>query len=147
MVLTLASSIAFAQSEDQDLWRHEIESQPLFILDDKIITSDDLNSPNLDPTQIAKIKVIKPKNAIEQYGEQGKNGVVIITSKEKENQLFSDKPLFVLDGEIIAQADFSIDGLDQNNIESLQVVKGKPAIDQYGEKGRNGVILITTKKK
>ena len=35
--------------------------------------------------------------------------------------------------------------LDPNNIESISVLKGFSATVLYGEQGRNGVILITTK--
>src|SRR6478736_7063528 len=118
-VFVLATSSSFAQSneikQNNEQWQFNNGMQPLFILDDKIITKDDLNSPNLDPTKIARIQVIKDKDAIEQYGEQGKNGVVIITSKEKiwnekVNQTIQfdahphhsvPEPLYVLDGKII----------------------------------------------
>jgi TonB family protein len=36
--------------------------------------------------------------------------------------------------------------VDPNTIESIQVIKDKAARDQYGEDGKNGVILITSKK-
>jgi TonB-linked SusC/RagA family outer membrane protein len=35
--------------------------------------------------------------------------------------------------------------LDPNNIESVNILKGLSAVTLYGEEGRNGVILITTK--
>ncbi len=71
----------------------------------------------------------------------------------------STQPLFVVDGvpfntNTNTQNNFS-DGnqstssrfldLDPNNIEDLQVLKGLSATVLYGEQGRNGVILITTK--
>ena len=37
--------------------------------------------------------------------------------------------------------------LDPQCIESIAVLKDADATDIYGEKGKNGVILITTKKK
>jgi len=36
--------------------------------------------------------------------------------------------------------------LDTENIESMNVLKNKNATDKYGDKGKNGVIEITTKK-
>src|SRR6478736_8225463 len=136
-VFVLATSSSFAQSneikQNNEQWQFNNGMQPLFILDDKIIKKDDLNSPNLDPTKIASIQVIRDKDAIEKYGEQGKNGVVIITSKERENQILNTpiEPLYVLDGKVIIQADFKINGLEPNDIESIQVLKGQNAIDQY----------------
>jgi TonB-dependent SusC/RagA subfamily outer membrane receptor len=67
-------------------------------------------------------------------------------------------PLFVVDGvpfdaSTNAQASFVYGNqtssrfldLDPNNIESIDVLKGLSATTRYGELGRNGVVLITTK--
>ncbi len=74
----------------------------------------------------------------------------------------SKQPLFVVDGAVF-NSDTNTPGgqsdafngssattsrfadLDQNNIESIQVLKGLAAAVLYGANGRNGVILITTK--
>ena len=40
----------------------------------------------------------------------------------------------------------SIDQINPNDIESISVLKDKSATALYGEKGKNGVILITLKK-
>lgn len=70
----------------------------------------------------------------------------------------SNQPLFVVDGIPFDGGNNSntgfVDGqtessrfldLDPNNVESVSVLKGLAATVLYGEKGRNGVILITTK--
>jgi len=36
--------------------------------------------------------------------------------------------------------------IDPNQIKSVEVLKGDAAVKKYGEKAKNGVILITTKK-
>lgn len=38
-----------------------------------------------------------------------------------------------------------INTLDPETIQSINVLKGKSATALYGEKGKNGVIIITTK--
>jgi len=53
------------------------------------------------------------------------------------------KPLYVVDGEKMTE---DISKLNPNDIESMQVFKNESAIATYGEEGKNGVILITTKK-
>jgi hypothetical protein len=53
-----------------------------------------------------------------------------------------DKPLVVLDGKIVEDA---LKTLNPENIESMTVLKGKKAVDSYGDKGKNGVIEIKTK--
>lgn len=70
----------------------------------------------------------------------------------------SSQPLFVVDGVPFdggtnTQASFVYGNqtssrfldLDPNNIESVDVLKGLSATTMYGELGRNGVILVTTK--
>jgi TonB-linked SusC/RagA family outer membrane protein len=71
----------------------------------------------------------------------------------------SNQPLFVVDGVPFnsgtnSQSSFAAGGvtassrmldLDPNNIESVSVLKGLSATVLYGDQGRNGVILITTK--
>lgn len=57
----------------------------------------------------------------------------------------NDKPLYILDDEEVTKKD--IDNLDTDNIESVNVLKGKAATEKYGDKGKDGVIVVTTKKK
>jgi TonB-linked SusC/RagA family outer membrane protein len=66
---------------------------------------------------------------------------VIIRSK---NSISGDnQPLYIIDGAPISGGR-SYD-IDPNNISTLSVLKGLAASTLYGEDGRNGVILITTK--
>ena len=53
------------------------------------------------------------------------------------------EPLILVDG--VERA--STSDINPNQIESITVLKDKEALKQYGEKGKNGVLLITTKKK
>ena len=38
------------------------------------------------------------------------------------------------------------DDLDKDKIETIEVLKGSKAVEKYGEKARNGVVVITSKK-
>ena len=51
-----------------------------------------------------------------------------------------DDPLYVVDGE---ERD-SVDDLKSDAIASVEVLKGEAATDKYGERGTNGVVIITT---
>jgi TonB family protein len=57
-------------------------------------------------------------------------------------------PLYVIDGKEVTKAD--ADKINPENMESVNVLKDKsgltPATDKYGEKGKNGVVEIITKK-
>ena len=54
-------------------------------------------------------------------------------------------PLVVIDGKTV---DFEkMKDVDPKTIESIDVHKDKSGIEKYGEKAKNGVIVITTKNK
>ncbi|GHT08590.1 TonB-dependent receptor [Bacteroidia bacterium] len=50
-------------------------------------------------------------------------------------------PLFIVDGKVVS----SIDKLNEKDIHSISVLKDGAATSIYGDAGKNGVILITTK--
>lgn len=54
-------------------------------------------------------------------------------------------PLYIIDGKEATKAD--VDKLDPNSIESINVLKDESAKAIYGEKAKNGVVMIATKKK
>ncbi|MDR6920111.1 hypothetical protein [Chryseobacterium sp. 2987] len=55
------------------------------------------------------------------------------------------EPLYVLNGKI---SDYeSTRSLDQNSIKEMKILKGSEATALYGDKAKNGVVLITTKKR
>ncbi len=68
-----------------------VTAQPLLIVDG--VKRPGLlgpNSKNLDldmnPDNIKKIEVVKGKSATLLYGEEGKNGVILITTKKTKNK-------------------------------------------------------------
>jgi len=55
---------------------------PIFVIDDKEVKREEIDK--LDPDRIESVSVLKGATAIAQYGERGKNGVVILTLKGKK---------------------------------------------------------------
>jgi len=55
------------------------------------------------------------------------------------------EPLYVIDGKKAKQDDLK--AINPADIESINVIKGKPADALYGKEGKDGVIVITLKKK
>ncbi|WP_299485487.1 mucoidy inhibitor MuiA family protein [uncultured Allomuricauda sp.] len=53
-------------------------------------------------------------------------------------------PLYIVDG--VPLAGFMEGDLDENEIQSIEVLKGAEAEALYGSRGANGIIVITTKK-
>ena len=121
------------------------------------VKSDQLESrPEADLGRVLNGKVAGV-NIVGTGGLAGSGTNIIIRGNSSINQ--SNQPLFVVDGVPFnsgtnEQSGFGDGGestssrfldIDPNNIESLSVLKGLSATVLYGEQGRNGVILITTK--
>lgn len=93
---------------------------------------------NIPSEKITSITILKGDDAIEKYGDDGKNGVIIITTKPIQ----SIEPLYIVDGVETK----NIKAIDPSDIQSINVLKKEEDTLKYGSKGKNGVILITTKK-
>ncbi|MBK7291446.1 MAG: TonB-dependent receptor plug domain-containing protein [Chitinophagaceae bacterium] len=113
---------------------------PLIVIDGEIVSEEVM--AKLDQETIESIDVLKDKSATALYGDKGKDGVLIIKTKAKG--LKESNPLVVLDGKIVTKTE--MDNLSPHSIESINVLKGKNATDLYAEKGKDGVIIITSKK-
>ncbi|MDR0836265.1 MAG: TonB-dependent receptor plug domain-containing protein [Tannerella sp.] len=116
--------------------------EPLYIVDGEEATSDFVSA--LNPADIYSISILKDASSAEQYGERGKNGVILLTTKRAANESVekNDKPLYFIDGKIVK----SLSNLKQEDIRDISVLKDESATKLYGKRGANGVILITTKK-
>jgi len=73
----------------------------------------------------------------------------IITEDEGKEMIFissdgDEKPMFIIDGKESKEKEMK--KLDSSEIETINVYKGDKAKEKYGEKGKNGVVEITTKK-
>ncbi|WP_281989545.1 M56 family metallopeptidase [Aquimarina aggregata] len=76
-------------------------------------------------------------------------GYFKINTKDKKTYAFFNDgakkdPLFFIDGKESSKEE--MENLDTENIESMNVYKGKKAEKKYGKKGENGVIEVKTKK-
>ncbi len=66
--------------------------------------------------------------------------VVVRVSGKVDN----DQPLYIVDGKETRNVT-DVNKINPNDIKSISVLKGESAIEQYGEKGKNGVVIITLK--
>ena len=71
--------------------------------------------------------------------------VVVVKNIPKDTSIVvnGQTPLYIVDGKELK----NINQISPNDIEKIDVLKGASATKQYGTKGANGVIVITTKKK
>lgn len=84
MLLVPESEAAQAQPNLRLLTRDEngVRQQPLFLVDGVEYPTPD----RLDSEQIAHITVIKDQKTLEKYGEQGRHGVILVTTKNAEKR-------------------------------------------------------------
>jgi TonB-dependent SusC/RagA subfamily outer membrane receptor len=145
----------------------------LVIIDGKEYYSDILKA--LDLYKIESVSVLKDAVATAHYGEKGKNGVIIIKTKaasdtenktkdvdstEKNDTIGtiittslagkngsinitdSEAQLIIVDGKEYQDA---LKTLKPEEIASITIFKEAKSTAVYGEKGKNGVIIIKTK--
>lgn len=134
--------------------RGEGDDNLLYIVDGEKVAKEAIKKIN--PNDILAVNVLKIKASIEQYGEEGKDGVIIITTKSNPNiseieinegvKKNIEKRLIIIDGEKMPK-DFDLNIKDSTDIESVTVLKDESAVDKYGEEGNNGVIIIKRKIK
>jgi TonB-dependent SusC/RagA subfamily outer membrane receptor len=100
-----------------------------------IKTSDD---------QVAEKKENDPKTlTFTTTDKDGKKTITYVQKTTTKTELPKDV-LYIMDGKEISEKDMK--DLSPNMIQSINVLKGESAKALYGEKGKNGVIEIKTKK-
>jgi TonB-linked SusC/RagA family outer membrane protein len=105
------------------------------------IKSEDLNSTNtLRVDQALKGKV-SGLQAVSTSSNPGAETSIRIRGSNSISA--NNEPLYVIDGYI---GGFSLNDINMNNIESIEVLKDASATAIYGSRGSNGVIIITTKR-
>jgi bla regulator protein BlaR1 len=115
--------------------------------------------------RIESINIIPGPAAVQLYGERAIHGAVVVTVKKggRDSQILNvptvvrdhrdsipfvakylgDGPLYIVDGKEAPDNVLAI--LNPDYIGSIQVLKDSAAISRYGEKARNGVIIINSK--
>ena len=134
----------------------EISENPVIVLDEKVISANDLNTFSLSDEEIVSISIVSKEQAILDvlYGEQSKNGVIMIVTKQyqktldelasKENENDYENVLYLLDGKKITKKELS--KIETNKIKSVNVIKKPSEIAKYTADSYNGVIVINLKK-
>ncbi len=127
---------------------------PLFVLNGVEISNEEIKK--LDPTKIESIDVLKGQNVPAYYGEKGKNGIIKITSKNKsaikineyviETNPKSDSlqdMLYIVNG--LQATKEEVGKIKPDRITDVRIFEGKTAIKTYGDKGKNGVMILNIK--
>ncbi|MEO6133620.1 MAG: N-acetylmuramoyl-L-alanine amidase, partial [Ginsengibacter sp.] len=144
----------------------KLPENALYELDGKEVNRKSIEA--LDPNDIESIEVFKGEQAVKLYGKKGANGVIKINKKsatrysvtqDDTTVLIADKfvigsevrgdgtmknPLIILEGKEISKAEMN--QIPPGSIASINVIKGKAAIEKYGRKAEDGVIEIINKR-
>ena len=99
----------------------------------------------------------KDAKLVKEWIDKKEGNVFILDDEDKEKVVIrnigkdkihimgdSEDALIILDGKEVDND--KVSELDSKNIKSVEVLKGKAAEEKYGEKGKNGVIVIKTKE-
>ena len=105
-------------------------------------------------------ELLKTANGTAKYDYKDKHGIIVIHTQEASTAQDDDEPLIVINGKIV-KIDLSALGgkkinlnealpkllnLEEDDIESVTVLKDGAATAIYGDKGKNGVIEIKLKE-
>ncbi|TLU98183.1 M56 family metallopeptidase [Dyadobacter luticola] len=161
--------------------------KPLYVIDGKVTPEEDASK--IASANIKSVNVLRDESAVKLYGQDGKNGVLEISTRDinkhlaksgsitisdnnpspeqeapklaevkpglapnaqvmlRGNMLSSSEPLVIIDGEKQEErGKAGFEKLNPDDIKAVTVLKNQNAISAYGEEGRSGVVLITTKK-
>lgn len=113
----------------------------IYIIDGKEVKAYEVTM--LQPEKILSIDVLKGVSATSAYGERAKNGAIVVTTKQT-NISGAANPIYVID-DVISTKEAS-DKLKPDEIQTVNVLGAENAKVLYGEKGKNGAVIIKTKK-
>ncbi len=150
------------QQREQGIWTLQEINCPAVLIEAGYLS----NEKDLAYLQTDKAKESIAQNiliSVEKYAAVlNKQGNVMVTEQEtakptasgtaegfvngvKNDAATKDPPpLYIIDGKEV-DSNF-VKTVDPNDIDRIDVLKGETAVKKYGEKGRYGVVLITTKK-
>jgi TonB-dependent SusC/RagA subfamily outer membrane receptor len=135
--------------------------EPLYIVDGEIMEQGK-GIKSVAANTIKEVNVIRGADALALYGEQAKNGVIMVKTKalyevatevkvevkpvvsvSAIKNLADFKGLIIVDGVETSKANIS--KIAPEAIQSMDVLKGEAATMKYKDKGKEGVIVVTTK--
>jgi TonB-dependent SusC/RagA subfamily outer membrane receptor len=129
-----------------------IYRQALWIVDGVVKPKGWIGIDSIKTENIVSMKIYKGAEAESLFGEKGADGVIALITKSSRRgkdispiELFStgvNAPLYVVDG---VPKEAGLGNLSSNDVKSITVLKDANATALFGDKGANGVMLITTK--
>lgn len=113
--------------------------EALIVVDGTEVSPESFSKMNAE--DIKSMTVLKEKTAVMLYGDKGRKGVILVETKAGSVKA---KPLILVDGhECTPEVFVTIKQEDILNVVTYKA--GSAPANTYKEKGRGGVIIITTK--
>jgi TonB-dependent SusC/RagA subfamily outer membrane receptor len=147
------SSAPLEQAESPGL----VESEPLKqVIEPEaedgyyLVRKDGGNVEVIRPVEAGELKLVAEGSgeapAAFVVKEKSGEGEIITLRRTERGEVGAEglKPLYIVDGVILSDGT-AMEDIDKMDIASVNVIKGAAAVEQYGERAKNGVILITTK--
>lgn len=134
----------------EDLFFHlKPEKMPYIMIDG--VPMEDPTEEKVNAYLIRHAKVLEPKKAILKYGKKARHGALSLITDENEGAVNvkvrpSDEsldPIYIIDGEVVDKS--AVEALNKDQVDRINVYKGKEAIESFGEKGADGVVEIIMK--
>ncbi len=138
VIYTDAKIVRLTGNDDKSV---SVVAEPLLIVDGKEMTHEGLSM--IKSEDIVSVNVFKPGSEIaNSYGEKGNKGVIMVTTKATSATKVVE-PLIIVDGKETSQEDFA--KINNAEIANVTVLKPESAVKIWGNRGCNGVIIVTTK--
>jgi hypothetical protein len=129
----------------------EIQKKPIIVVDGTPYRYDyELKSKGLpfSKNDIKQIDILKKDVGIKVYGDYAKDGVILVTTKSESNKESSSfdnsNVLILLENKEITRS--KMEGINPNDIESIEVFKDKDMVKKYTSQDYDGVIVIHLKE-
>jgi len=141
-------SIAVNTKTDKPTIEIDTKNAPIRVkITDKDIYIDGVKATNaafseLDPNAIDKVDVNTFENTVKITTKK----INISADNFEVKTISKEKPLIILNGKRTLTTLEDLNKLDPNLIQSMNVLKGKKALEKYGKEGENGAIEIITKE-
>jgi hypothetical protein len=113
-----------------------------------VFKTDELHSEDTDASEHKNVRIRMRKDGAQAMHQRmmRRGDGAQVSSITVMGARLDEQPLIIIDGKE-AEDGVDLDTLNPNTIESINVLKGPSAEKAYGEKGKNGVVEITLKKK
>lgn len=148
-------------SDVKEIIVKEVDGKKVVVVDGEQLSEDEAEEMDFILKKDGDKNVIFLKSDIDKEFEVKKNSkVMIIKDSDDEEDIEvmggehssfivkgtdgKGEPLYMLDGKKAKSKD--VKNISPDNIERIDVLKGKSAIEKYGKKAKNGVVEITTKE-